>query len=362
MDRIYLARPLLGTEELEAIKSVFDSGFLTEGRVTQELEKAVASYVGAKYGIATTSCTAAMYLALQALDVAGREVVVSDFTHPATIDAIILARGKPVLVDVDIGSRNVTAKNVEEAIGKETKCIVPVSLFGNPLETEVFEIARSNDHPVVEDAACSMGAVVDGKHVGSFADATCFSFHPRKIITTGEGGLITTDREDLAEACRSFKCFGSKGTEFASVGTNLKFPDVLAAIGLKQMGRIEEIIKIRAEKAQIYAELLRKANHVNVPLQRKKTRHTFQTYTIYFTKPGLRDRVKESLAKQNIESQIASYAIHLQPAFRNLQRIGDLMNSKLLYERALALPLHHQLSQHNQDRICEIVAEVANSF
>jgi len=360
MDRIYLARPMIGKEELEAINAVFDTGFLTEGHVTQEFEQKVASFVGARHGIATTSCTTAMYLALFSLDLHEAEVIVSDFTHPATVDAVVLAGGKPVLVDVDLDSRNITEQAIEEAIGERTKCILPVSLFGNPLDMDVYKTGKSHNIPMVEDAACSLGAIVDGKRVGSLADITCFSFHPRKIITTGEGGVITTHREDVTQTCRSFKAFGTKDKAFSGIGTNLKFPDVLAAIGLVQMGRLGELVRIRAEKTQIYNELLYGSRHLRTPTERKGTCHTFQTYTIYFDKDGFRDRVMKALSEQNIESQIASYAIHLQPAFSKLKRIGNLVNSKLLYERALALPLHHQLSQENIERVCNIVKDVAD--
>jgi perosamine synthetase len=193
------------------------------------------------------------------------------------------------------------------------------------------------------------------------ADATCFRFHPRKIITMGEGGMITTDREDIARACRSFKAFGSDGKRFLQVGTNLKLPDILAAIGLEQMKRLERIIRIRAQKARIYEELLGEARHVRTPIQRKGTRHTFQTYTVYFERPRIRDRVIRALARRNIESRIASYAIHQQPAFKKLRRSGDLANSRLLYERALALPLHHRITDEDQQLVCKIVTRIGKS-
>lgn len=358
---MYLARPLIGTEELVRVKTVFDSGFLTEGRVAGLLERKVAKYVATRFGIASTSCTTAIHSTLLALKVSGGEVVVPDFTYPATIDAIVLAGGKPVLVDVDLESRNVTGEVIEEAIGPETRCILPVSLFGNPLEMAAYKAAGSKDIPIVEDAACSLGARIGSKSVGCLADATCFSFHPRKIITMGEGGMITTDREDIARACRSFKAFGSDGKRFLQVGTNLKLPDILAAIGLEQMKRLERIIRIRAQKARIYEELLGEARHVRTPIQRKGTRHTFQTYTVYFERPRIRDRVIRALARRNIESRIASYAIHQQPAFKRLRRAGDLANSRLLYERALALPLHHRVTDEDQQLVCKIVTRIGKS-
>lgn len=353
-----LMKPYVGKEELNAIQKVLDSGWMTEGPITKKFEENFAAYVGAKHGIATTSCTTALELALRVLDVGfGDEVVVPDFTHPITAGVAVLVKAKPVLVDVNLESRNVTADHIEEAITKRTKCIIPVSEFGNPLKSEVYKIGEVHDIPVVEDAACSAGAEIDGKKVGTLADMTCFSFHPRKVITTGEGGMITTDNDEFAKRLRSLKKFGMEKGQFKRWGTNYKMSDVLGAIGLAQLEKIEDIIKMRIEKAKKYDELLAGIDGAKPPAVRKGTRHTFQSYAVYIEKDGMRDKLREHLAKRGIETQIGTYALHLQPCFASVEKRGSLENSERLFKNLLTLPLYHELSAEDQERVCSMISE-----
>lgn len=357
-EKISLMKPYVGREELEAIKKVLDSGYMTEGPVTKEFEEKFASYVGAKHGIATTSCTTALELALKVLGVGpGDEVIAPDFTYPITAGVAVLVGAKPVLVDVDLESRNITADHIKEAITEKTRCIIPVSEFGNPLDKEVYEIGEEHDIPVVEDAACSAGAEINGKKVGTFADMTCFSFHPRKVITTGEGGMITTDNNEFAEKLRSLKKFGMEDDQFKYWGTNYKLSNVLGAIGLTQLGKIEEIIKTRIEKAKKYGELLEEIDDVEPPVVRDGTRHTFQSYAVRLEEDGVRDDLRKYLQEQGIETQIGTYALHLEPCFANVKRVGSLKNSEELYNNLLTLPLHHNLTTEDQERVCSAISE-----
>lgn len=358
--RVFLARPLVGEAELNAVRKVFDTGFLTDGEVTREFENRIANDVGAKFCVASSSGTTAIELSLRAVGVAGREVVVPDLTYAATADAVISAGGIPILVDVDIPHGNVSADAIEAAIGPRTACILPVSLFGNPLETDVYEVCAKNGIPVVEDAANSLGAEVGGRRVGSLADASCFSFHPRKIATTGEGGAVTTDNSEIESSCRSFKTFGSADGHFLTHGTNYKLSNILAAIGLVQLDRLEYLIRVRREKASVYDELLSKVEHVVTPVERGGSRCTYQTYVIYFDRDGLRDKAMKALSGENVESQIGAHALHVHPAFSSLRRIGDLRRATDLYNRLLALPLHHELANEDQRRICDIILDTTN--
>jgi len=207
--RIYLMRPKLDHTELESIKNVIRSKFLTEGEVTRKFESALAKYVNSKFAIATTSATTALHTVFECLKIKGKKVLVSDFTFPATVSTIILAGGIPVLIDVDKETMNVTKNIIENSLDKQTKVIVPVSIFGNPLERKIYSLRRKGII-IVEDSATSLGCKVENRKVGSLADVSCFSFHPRKIITTGEGGMITTNDRKLAQKFRSFKIFGKR--------------------------------------------------------------------------------------------------------------------------------------------------------
>ena len=209
--RIPLIEPVVGDEELSNIKSVFDSGYLTQGPYAEEMEEKFASMVNAKHAITTTSCTVGIELALEGLKIgSGNQVIVPDFTYPATATAVERVGASPVLVDVDGQTYNIDPEEVAAAVTEDTAAILPVAWGGQPLNHEPLqEIAADHDLAIVEDAACSVKASFDRQPVGSQFNASVFSFHPRKVLTTGEGGMITTDDDDLAREIRSIKNFGT---------------------------------------------------------------------------------------------------------------------------------------------------------
>lgn len=355
--RIFLMRPKIDNREIELIKKVLASKILTEGEVTRKFEQKVAQYVKAKYAIATTSATTALHASLESLGIKGKKILVSDFTFPATALIIDLAGGIPILVDVDKETMNVTRETIEESIDSSTRFALPVSLFGNPLEKDFYKI-RNRGIKILEDAATNLGAKIGNKHVGTLADITCFSFHPRKIITTGEGGMITTNDKKLADKCNSYKMFGKIGSQFVNAGTNYKISDILSAIGLAQMEKIENIIKKRIAQAKIYHELLSKIGFIHSQRPITGSRHTYQSYVCYVTRPNLRDKIRHRLAKQNVETQIGTYALHCLPAFRKYKRRGKLENSEFLYKNSISLPLHEELTIEDQEFICKTIRTV----
>ena len=374
-----LIEPMVGKEELEAIKKVLDSGWLTEGPRTKKFENKVAEYVGAKYAIATCNCTVAIELCLKALNVKG-EVIIPDFTHPATANAVYNAGATPVLADVDINTYNIDLNEIEQAITAKTEAIVPVSWAGNPLNNEIYKEFEGK-FSIIEDAACSLGSQLDGKKTGTLTDATCFSFHPRKTVTTGEGGMITTNSEDFMKISRSLKIFGEssdviltqdwKGSYdylkwckgkvkfFLRKGTNYKMSDILSAIGLVQMEKVDTIINRRIEMAENYNELLENIPGVRTPHKDERAKHTYQTYAIYL-KRGNRDKIITKLAEKGIETQIGTYALHMQPAFEHTPKSGKLANSYLLHKNLLALPMCHSMSFPDQEYIVEQIKKTLN--
>lgn len=355
---IPLAVPEVGEEEISKIREVFATGFLTEGETTKEFEQKVADYLGVKHAISVTSCTTGLHTVFECLGIKGKEVIIPDYTYPATAEAVILAGGKPVLVDVDSHSMNMTSEILEEAYDESMSVCCPVSWAGVPLEREIYQKAKKLNLKVLEDAACSLGAKIGSDFVGKIADYSCFSFHPRKVITTGEGGMITTDDDKMAEKCYSFKHFGAKGAAFETIGTNYKLSNVLGAIGLIQMKKLENIIKTRIEKASIYREMLTKIDGIIPAYEGKGTRQTFQSYTCFVEKDGYRDKIRNALAQENIQSQIGTYALHLEPAYRNMKKIGNLENSKSLFNNALTLPLHSKLTTDDQKKVCSVIKKV----
>lgn len=332
-----LTKPFLDNCEAEAVRKVLESGWLTEGPKTLEFESAVARYVDAKFAVAFCNCTVALELCLKAMGVRKQRIAIPDFTHPATALAVVNSGNKPVLCDVSLESYNMNGRS--ECTGVS----MPVSWGGNPLTW----YPRS---AIIEDAACSLGASVDGVKVGS-AFTSCFSLHPRKIITTGEGAVVTTNDRELAVKLRSLRCFG-KG------GGNYRFSDIQAAIGIEQLKKIEQIIKVRREMAEVYDQLLGKVEGVVVPAKSPHIRHTYQTYAILLRK-GNRDKIIKLLAERGIETQIGTYALHQLPQFNRLSRAGKLENSTLLYRNLLALPMSYDLTFDDQQKV---VAELSHAI
>ena len=357
---IPLAIPDIGDEEIDEIKKVFDTKFLTEGKTTKEFEEQVASYLGVKHAIAVTSCTTGLHTVLEGLDIKNQEVLVPDFTYPATAEAVVLAGGIPVLADVDINSMSMTSGILEEGYNDKMSVFSPVSWGGIPLELDVYKKAKDLGLKCLEDSAGSLGSKIGNEFVGNIADFSCFSFHPRKVITTGEGGMITTNDDEMAEYCHSYKHFGAKGSSFEIIGTNYKLSNILSAIGLVQMKKIEKIIQDRIEKAGIYKEMITKIDGIKPAYVGDGTRQTFQSYTCYVEKKGNRDKIRKALADENIQSQIGTYALHLEPAYRNFKRIGNLENSEKLFYNALTLPLHKELTNEDQEKICKIISQTIN--
>lgn len=354
--KIPLTKLWLDKTELNEIKKVLDSGFITEGSQTTKFENLIAKYTNSKFAVATTSGTSALHSAFHCVGIKGKKILISDFTFPATALAAQLAGGIPVLADVEKDTMNISKSIVEHSLDEQIDFLCPVSLFGNPLENKFYTL-KKHGLQIIEDAATNLGTKIDTKSVGSLADVTCFSFHPRKIITTGEGGMITTNNFELFKKIKKFKFFG-KDHNFTGFGTNYKMSDILAAIGISQFKKIEKLIKIRQSKAKIYGELISKIDFVEPQLQVKNSRHIYQSYVCTITKPNLRDKIIHELSKNNIESQIGTYSLHCLPAFKNCIRKGKLENSSFLYHNTITLPLHHDLTLSDQVTICKIIQKL----
>lgn len=353
MKKIFLSRPSIDSKEILSANKVLNSGFLTEGKVTQNFENIVAKYVKSKYAIATSSGTATLHCAFESLNVSGKKVLVSDFTFPATALAIEQAGGIPILADVEKDSMNISRPIIDNFLD-DVEIICPVSLFGNPLEKDFYNLQKKGII-IVEDAATNLGTKLGTKYVGNLADITCFSFHPRKIITTGEGGMITTNNIEIMQKVRSFKYFGKVNNEFQDNGLNYKISDILSSIGVVQMQKIEQIIKKRIELAKIYHEFLSKIDYIKLQIPTKNSRHTYQSFVCYITKPNLRSKIMKNLYQNGIESQIGTYALHCLPKFKNCKRLTTLTNSKFLYENSISLPMHNQLSLNDIKFICKTI-------
>jgi dTDP-4-amino-4,6-dideoxygalactose transaminase len=245
-----------------------------------------------------------------------------------------------------------------------TRALLPVSLFGNPLDQgRVDAVAREHGLRVLEDAACALGASFEGRKVGGMADVSVFSLHPRKFVTTGEGGLVTTNDPDLAAWMDSFKHFGldreasREGAVFSMVGSNLKLSNLQAALGVAQMEMVDELQARRRELAANYLDLLAGAGGVDLPATTPGGEHSWQTFCVLVDG---RDEVMARMRAAGVEAQIGTYALHLQPAFRDNPAVrleGDMAGSRKAFDRALALPLYHAMTTAEQERVVDTLRE-----
>lgn len=361
MKKIPLIKPYITQEIKDKVCEVLDSGYLTEGPVTSEFEEVFKDYIGCKYALAVCNCTVGLEVTLRALGVGpGDEVIVPDYTYPATADVVAIVGATIVIVDVSKETMLIDYDAIEAAITEKTKGVIPVSIFGNPLDwNRLNQIKRKYDLFMVEDAACAIGAEFKGEKIGNQADISVFSLHPRKFITTGEGGLITTNNKEWADWMLSYKHFGMEvhdsrlTTSFERIGSNYKLSNILAGVGLVQMKHIDELLNRRLELAQKYIDLLEGQKNIIIPETTDQGKHSRQSFCIYVDN---RDALMKKMRETGIEVQIGTYSLHMHPAFipREFCRIdGDMFGSKYAFEHCLALPLYHEMSQEDQGRVVE---------
>jgi dTDP-4-amino-4,6-dideoxygalactose transaminase len=349
--------PEVGEQELAEIARVFDSGLLTQGPAVAEFEAGIARLTGASHAVATTSATSALHVTLAALDIGpDDEVIVPDFTFPATSNVVIQQGAAPVLVDIDLETFNTTAELVAEAVTERTRAIMPVHTFGllAPMP-EIVAIAAEFGIPVIEDAACALGATRHGTPAGRFGLAGCFSFHPRKAITTGEGGMVITSDEALATRIRALRTHGGQRVSgrfvFNEVGFNYRLSDIQAAVGLAQLRKLASVIAKRRELAARYDRTLSGIPGLRAP--RADPGHVYQSYVVLIDETIDRDRVITSMGKQDIETTLGTYAVHAQPAMARFgYSPGDLPNSWRAYRSSITLPLHGRMTEADVDRVC----------
>lgn len=344
------------------LKEVIDSGILTRGPNVKKFEKAVASFVGTEYAFTTTSATTALHLSLTALGVKnGDEVLVADFTFPATANVVVQTGAKPILVDIDLNTYDIDFDDLKKKITKKTRAIIPVDAFGCPVDMKnILKIARKYKLFVIEDAACALGAEYYGKKCGSLGTTGCFSLHPRKSITTGEGGLITTNSKNLAQKIELLRNHGGDLNKsgyftFKEAGFNYRMTEMQAVMGVIQMKKIKQIINRRRKLAKIYSKKLAQFNFLKTPNDPSYGKHIFQSYVVLLDEKINRDGVIKKMRDKGIETTIGTYALHAQPFYiKNYgYKPGDLKNSFEAFHKTLTLPLYSGLTVKQIDYIVD---------
>jgi perosamine synthetase len=362
-----ITKPFLGEAEERGVLEVLRSGWLVQGPKVAEFERQVAAYVGAKYAVATSNCTTALHLALLLHDIRpGDEVIVPSFTFIATANAVLYTGATPVFVDIDPRSHNIDPDAAETAITARTKVIMPVHQLGLAADLDTLaKIARRNNIALVEDAAPAIGATYKGRRVGGFGYTACFSFHPRKAITTGEGGMLVTDDAAMAERARRLRAHGMSLSdltrhqadrvlfeEYDELGYNYRMTDLQAALGIAQLSRLDLIIERRQDLARRYAGALRHVEGVHLPPSPTDTPHTYQSFMVKVP-PGARDILMQEMLKVGIATRRGVMAIHMEPFYHKRYPELRLPVTEDAARDTVLLPMYASMTSIEQDYVVE---------
>lgn len=374
---IPIARPSFGPEEEAAVAEVLRSGWVAQGPTTAAFEAEFAESVGVPYAIAASSCTTALHLAVLACGVQpGDEVILPSYTFPATANAVIYAGGVPVLADVDPDTLNLSATSAAAAVSPRTKAIIGVHLFGAPFDLEgLSALCRDRNLALIEDAACAIGTTIGGRPVGGFGEVACFSFHARKVVTCGEGGMLTTSDAGKAELMSSLRTHGADRSAeqrhaegaapadalYSRLGYNYRLSDIQAAVGRVQLGRLAGFLQERRTLAARYDEAFADLAGMRLPppsVDGTQAGHSYQSYVIVLEDdaPVMADSFMRALADEGISTRVGTYAIHRQPYLGDLARCPvPLPHSDHAARHSVALPLFNGLDRPSCDRVIRAV-------
>lgn len=384
--KIPITRPFYGEEEKQAVVKPLESGWLVQGPNVKEFERAVASYTGADYAKATTSCTTALHLSLTALGIGpGDEVILPSFTFVASANAIKYTGAVPVFADIDLDTFDINVDSARDALTERTKAVMPVHMFGLCADMDpLIEMAAQRGMFVVEDAACGLGGFYKGRHAGTMGEAGCLSFHPRKPITTGEGGMVLTGSEKVAGAVEILRDHGADASDlkrhesgvavlpaYNVLGYNYRMTDMQGALGVAQMGKLDHILDRRGELARRYTESLAALEWIQPPAVPDERVHGYQSYVCLYSPPdpgdldhGSVERLSEDrtslmahLERHGISVRQGTHAVHTLGYYSGSVG-GDpwsLPNSLIADKLTLALPLFPQMTIEEQDYVLEIL-------
>jgi dTDP-4-amino-4,6-dideoxygalactose transaminase len=344
---IALARPDIPEQAIARAAEIIRSGMLVQGACVCEFERQLSVYLGVQHVVVVSSGTAALHLTLLALDIGpGDEVVVPAFTFPATANAVVLAGAEPVLADINLDDFCINPAVLERVISPRTKAIMPVHEFGQAADmAAIMTIANAHGLAVIEDAACALGTEFEGKRVGTIGCAGCFSFHPRKALTTGEGGAVVTDDDQIANRVRALRNHGMVPTtvrpDFRYAGFNYRMTDFQAALAPAQLAVFEETVRARITAASRYDALLVCASRLRVPARFSNRRMVYQTYHVLLEEGIERDAVISAMRQLGVETNIGAYALNLLTYFKTTRQWApnDFPCAVAAFARGLALPI-----------------------
>ncbi|SDK04042.1 UDP-4-amino-4,6-dideoxy-N-acetyl-beta-L-altrosamine transaminase [Sediminibacillus albus] len=371
----------ISEEDIQAVVDVLRGDYLTTGPYIEKFEQSIAKYVDAKYAVAFSSGTAALHGACFAAGIMdGDEVITTPMTFAASANCVLYQGGTPVFVDIDKDTYNIDAKKIPKSITDRTKAIIPVDFTGQPADLdEILEIAKANDLIVIEDAAHALGATYKGRKVGSLSDMTMFSFHPVKQITTGEGGIITTNNRVFYEKLLQFRSHGitrdkskvqdSHGPwyyEMQFLGYNYRMTDIQAALGISQLTKNERFLKWRKKYAAMYNEAFSRMDMLDTPFQNRMIESSWHLYVIRLNLSklcGSRKEIFEALQNENIGVNVHYIPVHLQPYYSELgYKRGICPNAENLYESIISLPLFPAMTERDAEDVITAVKKVMLNY
>ncbi len=363
---IKLAHPDIPEEAIRLAEQTIRSGNLVQGEKVCNFEKALRQYLNVNHAIAVSSGTAALHLSLLALGIKSEdEVLVPAFSFPATANAVELLGAKPVFVDISLDDFCMDSETLQRHINQKTKAILPVHEFGQAADIEkIKQIAQEFNLKIVEDAACALGTEFKDKKAGTFGDIGCFSFHPRKALTTGEGGLVVTNDDELAHRVKALRNHGivhqKNHMQFIRAGLNYRMTEFQAALGLPQLYDFDKKIDSRIKIAKIYDHLLSGLDDIQTPKAFEERKMVYQTYHILINKRFDRDLLIKNMYKKGIETNIGAHAIIATPFYREKYKINlnDYPHAMAAFQYGLALPIGSHLDEMDIKFISEKIIKV----
>jgi perosamine synthetase len=362
---IPLSSPDLTQREKDLVMEVLDSGILGLGPKMKQFEELMADYIGARYAIACNSGTSGLHMLIRALGIKdGDEVITTPFSFVASSNCILFERAKPVFVDIEETTYNMDIAQIEAAITERTKAILPVHVFGQPVNMDAIrDLAETYNLRVIEDACEAIGAKWNGEKVGALGDAGVFAFYPNKQMTTGEGGIIVTNDKEIADLCYSLRNQG-RGEDglwlkHVRLGFNYRMDELSAALGVAQLERIEEMLAARARVAQLYLEKFREVDGVILPKIDPRAEVSWFVFVIRFAEGLNRDRIMQRLVARGIGCRPYFTPIHLQPFYREQfgYKPGDYPVTERVAKGTLAIPFFNRLSEEQIDAVVTAVRE-----
>lgn len=370
--QIYLSRPDITEREIEAVCAVLRSPNLSLGPKLAEFENAFADYVGLKHAVAVNSGTSGLFLCMLALGIGpGDEVITTPFTFIATTNSIIMAGAKPVLVEIDPVSLNIDPEAIESKITSKTKAIMPVEVFGNPVGFDrICQIAEKHNLIVIEDSCEALGSQLNGKKAGTFGKMSVFAFYPNKQITTGEGGMILTDDDELADLCASLRNQGrSKDGSWLAherLGYNFRISDINCALGIVQLSRIDEIKAKRSQVAKCYQEMLSDDDRLIVPTEPNNCDISWFVFVVRLAERFTlqqRDTILKAMREQGVQVKNYFPTVHLQPFMAEQfgYSTGDFPITESVCKSTISLPFYNNLTTDQIAVVCSTLKEILDN-